>query len=96
MVHCGAVAADAIVVPDPVIVVEVLSPSTAGRDAAAKLEDYFRLRSVSHYLVLKTERPALIHHHRHDDGSIATTILHGGVLVLAPLGIQIDLDALFG
>ena len=43
VVHCGeALADDAVIVPAPVIVVEVLSPSTAARDTGAKLADYFR------------------------------------------------------
>lgn len=87
--------ADAIVVPDPLIVVEVLSPSTAGRDAAAKLEDYFRLSSVVHYLIFKTERPALIHHKR-TAGAIETSILRQGMVELDPPGIALSLDGIFG
>ena len=40
---------DAIEVPAPVIVVEVLSPSTRTDDLVAKLERYFTLPSVHHY-----------------------------------------------
>ena len=49
---------------DPIIVVEVVSPSSLARDAGAKLEDYFRLPSVQHYLILKTENRTIIHHQR--------------------------------
>ncbi|MBV8589493.1 MAG: Uma2 family endonuclease [Acetobacteraceae bacterium] len=47
MVRCGA-PLQAVKVTDPVIVVEVLSPSTRARDSGAKLADYFRLTSMRH------------------------------------------------
>jgi Uma2 family endonuclease len=76
VVHCGeALADDAVIVPAPVIVVEVLSPSTATRDTGAKLADYFRLPSVRHYLIVRTDRPTVIHHRRGDGEVIATGIV---------------------
>jgi Uma2 family endonuclease len=88
MVRCGApLPDDAIKVTDPVIVVEVLSPSTRARDAGAQLEDYFRLSSVRHYLILKTENQTLIHHERETAGSIATHIIRDGPVHLDPPGI---------
>ena len=43
---------DAIVIIEPVVVVEVLSPSTAAIDHGRKLSSYFSLPSVEHYLIL--------------------------------------------
>jgi Uma2 family endonuclease len=58
VVHCGArLSDDAIAVPDPLIIVEVLSPSTSAADRAWKLREYFRLRSVRHYLVVWDDPP---------------------------------------
>jgi Uma2 family endonuclease len=37
---------DAVTVPDPLIIVEVLSPSTSATDRAWKLQEYFRLPSL--------------------------------------------------
>ena len=87
---------DALLVPEPVIVVEVLSPSTRARDAGAKLDDYFRLPSVHHYLLVKTERRSLIHHRRGEDGTIGTRIVTSGLLTLDPPGLSLDLDDLYG
>jgi Uma2 family endonuclease len=38
--------------PNPVIVVEVLSPSTRGIDTTVKLADYFRVSGLRHYVIV--------------------------------------------
>lgn len=81
LVRCGPrLPDDAVKLNDPVIVVEVLSPSTRARDSGAKLIDYFRLPSVHHYLIFRTEDRAIIHHARNADGTILTRIVSGGGL----------------
>jgi Uma2 family endonuclease len=90
LVRCGAVPpADAIRISDPVIVVEVLSPSTRAHDSGAKLIDYFRLPSVHHYLMVRTEDRAIIHHARSGDGTILTRIVREGPLCLDPPGLTV-------
>ena len=96
-VHCGEALADEIViVPAPVIVVEVLSPSTASRDTGAKLADYFRVAGLRHYLIVRTDRPTVIHHRRGDADLIETRIVTAGALSLDPPGITLDLDRIYG
>jgi Uma2 family endonuclease len=93
LLRCGpAVSPDTVKLTDPVIVVEVLSPSTRARDHGDKLIDYFRLESVQHYLIVRTEDQAVIHHARNADGSILRRIVRDGVLRLDPPG----LTGLFG
>ncbi|MDQ2801784.1 MAG: Uma2 family endonuclease [Pseudomonadota bacterium] len=90
LVRCGEpLAPDVIKITDPLIVIEVLSPSTSARDTGAKLEDYFRLPSVRHYLIVKTENRTVIHHARDAAGLIATRILREGVVRLDPPGIEL-------
>jgi Uma2 family endonuclease len=90
MVRCGAlVDDDATEVVDPVIVVEVVSPSSRRRDTGSKLEDYFRIPSVRHYLIVKTENKVIIHHQRDDAGDLATHIIRDGVLRLDPPGLVV-------
>jgi Uma2 family endonuclease len=92
LVLCGpAVPPDTIKLTDPVIVVEVLAPSTRARDHGDKLIDYFRLPSVQHYLIVRTEDHAIIHHTRNADGSILTRIAREGVLRLDPPGLTVGL-----
>jgi Uma2 family endonuclease len=71
---------DTVQFSDPMIVIEVLSPSSRAQDTGAKLEAYFRLPSVRHYLIVNTATRAVIHHARDpgtSGGAIATRI-HGG------------------
>ena len=90
MVRCGAsLEGEVTRITDPVIVVEVLSPSTRGRDTSAKLVDYFRLPSVRHYLILRTTDRVIVHHARGEDGVILTRILRDGPIVLDPPGITL-------
>jgi Uma2 family endonuclease len=90
LVRCGPpLPADAVVVPDPLIVVEVLSPSTMSRDQDEKLIDYFRLPSVQHYLTVRTRIRAIVHHARQADGTILTRIVREGPIHLEPPGITL-------
>ncbi|MCB1884550.1 MAG: Uma2 family endonuclease [Geminicoccaceae bacterium] len=96
LVRCGEpLADDAVDLDDPVIVVEVLSPSTRARDSGAKLEGYFKLKTLRHYLIVKTDTRAVIHHAREDGGRIRTSIVTGGELRLDPPGVEVGLEAIF-
>ncbi len=90
LVRCGIpLPADAIKLNNPVIIVEVLSPTTRARDAGAKLEDYFRLPSLRRSLIVKTENHTIIHHARDANGIIVTRIVREGPLLLEPPGITL-------
>jgi Uma2 family endonuclease len=49
-------------VPNPVIVVEVASPSTRKFDDTVRRDGYFSLISVHHYLLVDPEGPHVIHY----------------------------------
>lgn len=82
-------------VSDPLIVVEVLSPSTEKRDSLVKFRGYFRLPSVAHYLILDPDEAVLLHHARRPDGTIETRALTEGPLALDPPGLRLEVAALF-
>lgn len=91
VVNCGPRMGDReIAATNPVVVVEVLSPGTRGVDTGEKLDGYFRVPGLVHYLIVHAERRAVIHHRRGEDGAIATRILSDGPLVLDPPGIAVD------
>ncbi len=96
LVRCGPpLPGDAIEIADPVIVVEVVSPSSRGVDRGVKLERYFSLASVRHYLIVDTERKLVIHHRRDDAGEIRAAILHDGAVTLDPPGMTITVAEIF-
>lgn len=96
LVYCGPkVAPNVVEIANPVIVVEVLSPSARHIDASAKLVGYFQLPSVQHYLIVDPEARPTLHHRREPDGRILATIVPGGRRVLEPPGIEIDVAAFF-
>jgi Uma2 family endonuclease len=96
LVLCPPPSPDAIVIDNPVIVVEVLSPSTLAVDHGIKLEGYFSLASVQHYLILDPDSRMVIRHARGEDGAILTRILRGGALRLEPPGLDLRVEDLFG
>ncbi len=97
LVYCGEeLPPDAIEVPNPVIVVEVLSPSTRRIDASKKLGGYFSLQSVHHYLIVDPDGPPLIHHQRQADGTILTRLIPDGEVLLDPPGFSIQMADIFG
>jgi Uma2 family endonuclease len=83
---------DSIAVTDPLIVVEVLSPTTARYDRSTKFAEYFRLPSVRHYLIVWPDQPRVVHHQRSDAGEIETATVTGGDISLIPPGLTIRVE----
>lgn len=83
-------------IPNPVIVVEVLSPSSVKRDLKDKVIGYFKVASIVHYLVLDPEERELVWHRRAEGGNLAPPeAMKEGVLRLDPPGIEIEVGAIF-
>jgi Uma2 family endonuclease len=96
LVYCGEkVPRGVLEVPNPVIVVEVLSPSTEKMDKGNKLQGYFALASLFHYLVIDPERARLVHHKRGPGDVIEPRIVTGPRLRLDPPGLDLDLTEVF-
>ena len=81
-----------VVTPNPVIVVEVLSPSTQSVDTGTKFFDYFKVPTIRHHLIVRADRRTVIHHRRSDDGGIEARILAEGRITLDPPGIEVALE----
>src|SRR5688572_5608401 len=95
LVYCGPkLPKSAIEVPNPVILVEVASPSTRKLDNTVKRDGYFSLTSVHHYLIVDPEGPPIIHHSRRPDGKILKSEMHEGTLALSPPGIEVGVAEL--
>jgi len=96
LVNCGPrVAPDATAATNPVIVVEVLSPSTQSVDSSEKLADYFRVPSIQHYLIVRARRQEIIHHWRAGE-EIVSRPVNVGTIRLDPPGIALDVAEVYG
>ena len=86
---------DAVAAPNPVLIVEVLSPGTASTDTGGKLADYFRVPSVVHYLIVHPIRRTVTHHRRTGSG-IQTRVIVSGPIEMDPPGIVITTEEIYG
>jgi Uma2 family endonuclease len=92
VVYCGAkLPPSTIIVPDPVIVVEVLSPSTRRIATSVKLTGYFRVASVMHYLIVDPAQPLIVHHRRTATGAVVANTVREGTIALDPPGLELAL-----
>jgi len=96
LVNCGEpMADDAVAAPNPVIIVEVLSPRTASTDTGGRLADYFRVPSVAHYLIVHPIR-RMVTHHRRTGAGIDTLVVVNGPITMDPPGIVVTVEELYG
>jgi Uma2 family endonuclease len=97
LIQCGEqFDPDSMVAANPVVVVEVVSPSSQRSDTGEKLAEYFSAPSIRHYLIVNPFRRVVTHHARADDGKIETTIVGDGEIRLFPPGLAVSAAALFG
>jgi Uma2 family endonuclease len=81
---------------DPILIVEVLSPSTETDDRRVKLPDYRRLPTVQEVVLIDPYRIFCEIHRRQSDGSWRTDLLEkGSRLQLDSVGLDIPLLDLY-
>jgi Uma2 family endonuclease len=96
LIYCGTkLASSAIEVPAPIVVVEVLSPSTRRIDTSDKLAGYFRVPSVAHYLIVDPDKPLVLHHARGSGDTILTHVVTQGENSLDPPGLVVTLADIY-
>jgi Uma2 family endonuclease len=80
--------------PNPIVVVEVLSPGTRSIDTGEKFVGYFRVSSIQHYLVVSARRQEVVHHRRAGN-AILSSVVTEGAIALDPPRISIALDDIY-
>lgn len=95
VVTCAPIRNDADVVPEPVVVFEVLSPSTAGIDRIAKNADYRATPSIRHYVMLEQTSQAATMFSRDGDQWIGRLLTGDVVLRFPELGIEVPLADIY-
>jgi Uma2 family endonuclease len=96
LVNCGNTSGTELIAPNPIIVVEVLSPSTAAKDMGVKVTDYFSVPSIQHYLIVDLDRRVVIHHRRHTASDLLTSFHRTGPIALEQPGIVVEAEQMFG
>jgi Uma2 family endonuclease len=82
-------------IPNPIIIVEIGSPSTGGYDEKKKLPAYLALQSVRHVLIINAKAKIVTHHQKMSDGSISIDKIDEGILRLDPPGLEIPVADFF-
>lgn len=80
---------------DPVVVIEVMSPSTAGHDQSVKLPDYRLIPSVQEILMVSSTARRVEWWRRHEIGWWVQDNIAAGRLTLESAGAEVDLAALY-
>ncbi|MDX2156880.1 MAG: Uma2 family endonuclease [Hyphomicrobiaceae bacterium] len=89
---------EALEVADPIVVVEVLSPtpSSIKRDLTTKVQGYALAASIAHYLVIDPVERTVAHFSRLGDALTVQGEFSHGPLRLDPPGLELAIEALFG
>ncbi len=89
---------DALVVPNPVAVFEVLSPTpkSVRRDLTEKVVGYALVPSIEHYIVIDPEECAVLHYTRRGDFLVPPAAPVDDVLKLDSIGIEVPIDDMLG
>jgi len=81
---------------NPILLVEVLSPSTEAYDRGEKLLRYQRLPSLRHYLLVAQDQPRIDHYQRADEvWRIESVVGLEAQLALDALGLTLDLATVY-
>jgi Uma2 family endonuclease len=83
------------IVPEPVLVVEVLSPSTERVDRGRKKFDYFATPSIRQYAIVEQDERRVDLYTRAEAGWTNEVITGDLVLKLSSIGVELRLDTVY-
>ena len=79
------------IVRNPVVIFEVLSPSTAAKDRIVKAREYQATPSVKRYVMLEQDRIGATVHVRAQDGWSVLVLKDDDILAMPEIGLEIPL-----
>ncbi len=89
-VQCGVVTnLDSMILEAPLIVVEIISPSSERDDTGVKVVEYFSVPSIQHYLIVNPAKKVVIHHARGQGAKHSKHIASSGEIELTPPGMTV-------
>jgi Uma2 family endonuclease len=94
VVTCSAIDLSTPVIAEPVIIVEVMSPSSEADDAGRKWFSYRKIPSLRHYLVLSQDEPVAQVHSRTGD-LWRERFISAGVIELDDPPVRLEVEAIY-
>ena len=79
----------------PVLIVEIVSPTTALRDRVQKWEAYRRIPSLGHYMLVEQDRRLVELHTRKGDIVFEERFIEAGPVPLDAVGITLDVATIY-
>jgi Uma2 family endonuclease len=93
-ITCSPVSGRDDVVPEPVVIFEVISPSTERVDRGRKKFDYLGTPSIRHYAIVDQDERRIDLYTRAEDGW-KNEVVTEGLLKLTVIDVEIPLDAIY-
>jgi Uma2 family endonuclease len=94
-VLCGQQEGTDTIAHDPVVIFEILSPSTADTDRTVKNAEYRDTPSVKRYVMLEQDRQAATVFAREGDDWVGHLFIGDAVLAMPEIGIELPLAPLY-
>ncbi len=97
LVTCARLSQSARIIPDPVIVFEVISPDSGGRDRIEKLREYAAVPSIRRYVIVESAGIGLTVMHRlaGDDAFTVLPLSAVDTLRLPEIGIEVPVGEFY-
>jgi len=95
MVTCSPVPRGTDIIPDPIVVFEVLSSTTASTDRIEKNEEYRTTPSIQRYVMLEQTRQAATVFSRAGDDWVGHVLTGDAVLAMPEIGVDLPLGDLY-
>jgi Uma2 family endonuclease len=94
-VSCTEVAPNATIVPEPVVVFEVLCPGTSRTDRIAKLREYQATPSIQRYVILEQDSIAATVFSRLGNEWVARALTEADLLPMPEIDIELRLSDIY-
>ena len=94
-VTCTLVRGNDDVVLEPVLVIEVVSPSTEREDRGRKKFDYFATPAIQQYAIIEQEARRIDLYTRAGDSWTNEIVQGNAVLKLSSIGVEVSLDTIY-
>ena len=95
LVACGELDQRTPTIAEPVVLVEVLSPSSERDDTQRKWQGYCLIPSLRHYLVVAQDSRFVTVHSRTGPSSFAEDVYQDGVIELPAIGVSLSIDEIY-